>query len=88
MANEIVGWLEKKTGPAAEPLADADSVKEFIDNNDVAVIGFFKDQESDAAKKYLDAVRDYENYPVGITSDEGAMEKHEVSISGETIVPN
>ena len=78
MANEIVGWLEKKTGPPAEALEDADAVKEFIDNNEVAVIGFFKDKESDAAKKYLLAVRDYENYPVGVTSDETAMENNEV----------
>ena len=79
MANEIVGWLEKKTGPPAEVLADVDAVKEFIDNNEVAVVGFFKDAESEAAKKYLLAVRDYENYPVAITSDEAAFEKNEVS---------
>ena len=77
MANEIVGWLEKKIGPPAVPLADADAVKDFIAEHDVAVVGFFKDQESDAAKKYIEAILDYEEYPVGITSDEAAMKDND-----------
>ena len=77
MANEIVGWLEKKTGPPATPLDSKDKVKEFIDNDDVVVIGFFKDQESEKAKEYLEAVRDYEEYPCGITSDEEAFKAHD-----------
>ncbi len=44
MANEIVGWLEKKIGPAAEPLEDAKKVEDFLDDHEVAVVGFFKDQ--------------------------------------------
>ena len=53
-------------------------VAEFIENNDVAVVGFFKDQESKGAKDFLAAVRDYEEYPVGITSDEEAFKAHDV----------
>jgi len=44
MANEIVGWLEKKIGPAAVALEDKDKVKEFIADSEVVVIGFFKDK--------------------------------------------
>ena len=44
MANEIVGWVEKKTGPPAAILDNAEKVKDFIDDNDVAIVGFFKDQ--------------------------------------------
>lgn len=78
MANEIVGWCEKRIGPAATILSDAEAVEDFVDSNDVAVIGFFKDQTSDEAKKFLDAVRDYETYPIAISSDEDSMKKHEV----------
>jgi hypothetical protein len=34
--------LEKKTGPAALALADVDAAKKFIDDNKVAIVGFFK----------------------------------------------
>ena len=49
MANEIVGWVEKKIGPAAEPLEDAEKVKDFLSDKEVAVIGFFKDQVREEA---------------------------------------
>merc|ERR1712038_1986549 len=49
-ADTIVSWVEKKTGPPAKDLTGADSAKKFAEDNNVAVIGFFKDQETEAAK--------------------------------------
>merc|ERR1712045_594366 len=49
-ADTIVAWLEKKTGPPAVTLATEDEAKKFIEDNKVAVIGFFKDQDSAEAK--------------------------------------
>jgi len=40
-ADEIVNWLLKKTGPAAATLASADELQKLIDDNEVAVVGFF-----------------------------------------------
>lgn len=54
-------------------------VADFIENNDVAVVGFFKDLESKQAKDYLAAVRDYEEYSCGVTTDEEAFKAHDVS---------
>lgn len=78
MANEIVGWVEKKTGPPAETLETAEKVKDYIDEHEVAVIGFFKDPESEQCKKFQEAVRDYEEYPCAITSDEEAFKENKV----------
>ena len=75
MANEMVEWVEKKIGPDAEILETLENVKDFIDNSDVAVVGFFSDPESDNAKAYKASVKDYEEYPCGITSDMAAAEK-------------
>merc|ERR1712203_210974 len=40
-AETIISWVEKKTGPPAAALADADAVKAFVDGKTVAVVGFF-----------------------------------------------
>jgi len=85
MANEMVEWVEKKIGPDAEILETAANVKDFIDNSDVVVVGFFSDPESENAKAYLAAVKDYEEYPCGITSDMKAAEKHDAK-DGEIVL--
>ena len=51
-ADTIVTWLEKKTGPPALDLADAEAAKKFVADNKVAVIGFFKDQTTAEVNKY------------------------------------
>eukprot|EP00096_Caligus_rogercresseyi_P004219 TRINITY_DN183_c0_g4_i1.p1 TRINITY_DN183_c0_g4~~TRINITY_DN183_c0_g4_i1.p1 ORF type:complete len:523 (-),score=193.74 TRINITY_DN183_c0_g4_i1:173-1741(-) len=84
MASEIVAWLEKKIGPPAIFLNSVEEAETLIEDNDVAVIGFYKDKDSSNAKKYLSAVRDYEMYPMAFTSDEKIMEK--LKVSDETVV--
>merc|ERR1711976_97462 len=85
MAAEMVSWVEKKIGPAAEPLDTAQAVDEAIADSDVVVVGFFKDQKSEAAQNYLKAVKDYEEYRCCITSDEDSMKKHNAN-DGEVVL--
>jgi protein disulfide-isomerase A1 len=41
-ADEIVNWLNKKTGPAAKTLETTEELKTFTEEPQVAVVGFFK----------------------------------------------
>ena len=41
-ADDIVNWLNKKTGPPAKTLENAAEAKTFIEKSDVVVVGFFK----------------------------------------------
>ena len=41
-AETLVNWVEKKTGPPAVTLSDVDAAKKFVEDNKVAIIGFFK----------------------------------------------
>merc|ERR1711910_158488 len=52
-ADTIVSWLEKKTGPPAPALASVEEATAFVAGKDVAVIGVFPDQTTDAAKAFL-----------------------------------
>ena len=52
-SDTIVSWLEKKTGPPAKTLATVEEAEEFVKPLGVAVIGFFEDETSEAAKAFL-----------------------------------
>jgi len=60
-ADTIVSWLQKKSGPAAAELTSKDQAKEFVAENKVNVVGFFKDaasKEAQAFKVVADKIED------------------------------
>ncbi|CAH2291797.1 disulfide-isomerase [Pelobates cultripes] len=83
-APDIVNWLKKRTGPAATTLSDEAAVTALVDANEVAVIGFFKDTESDLAKVFVQAAESVDDIPFGISSSDDAFSKYE--ITKDTIV--
>ena len=54
VASDIVKWLKIKTGPPAKELSTPEEAILFSSSDDVVVIGFFKEQTSDAAKAFLE----------------------------------
>lgn len=73
----IVSWLEKKTGPAAKELETVEAAEEFLKENNVAVVGFFKDRESAEAKAFFATAVAIDDYPFGVTSSEEVYAKYE-----------
>ncbi|XP_055627147.1 protein disulfide-isomerase isoform X2 [Toxorhynchites rutilus septentrionalis] len=73
----IISWLEKKTGPAAKELEDVASAEEFLKENNVAVVGFFKDRESAEAKVFLATANAVDDYPFAITSSDDVYSHYE-----------
>lgn len=69
-AADIVNWVTKKTGPAAKDLTSVDEAKAFIEANNVAVVGFFKDAASEAAKVFMEVGNAVDDQVFGITSNE------------------
>jgi len=82
-ADTIVSWLEKKTGPPAKDIDSVETAKAFIEDNDVAVIGFFKDVESDAAKAFLSVAGSMDDHPFGIASDDAVFAEY--TVEGESV---
>ncbi|XP_068119309.1 protein disulfide-isomerase [Hyperolius riggenbachi] len=78
-AIDIVNWLKKRTGPAATTLADLAAVSALVDASEVVVIGFFKDPESALTKVFLQAAEAVDDLQFGITSDDAAFSKYEVT---------
>lgn len=83
-SDEIVSWLKKKTGPAAKTLSSVDEVKTFVDGLQVAVVGFFKDTTSPAAKAFLSAADEVDSVQFAITSDDAVFKDN--NVDGEAVV--
>merc|ERR1712038_540854 len=85
-ADTIVNWVEKKTGPPAKALANAEEAKAFIDGKTVAVFGCFKDEATDGGKAFLSAASSMDDVALGITGDEALCSEYGVSAEGVVIV--
>ena len=83
-ADTIVSWLEKKIRPPALPLASVEEAIAFVAGKDVAVIGVFADQTTDAAKAYLAAAANIDYIPFAITSSAEVAAEHK--IEGEAVL--
>uniref|UniRef100_A0A8D0H1B9 Protein disulfide-isomerase n=1 Tax=Sphenodon punctatus TaxID=8508 RepID=A0A8D0H1B9_SPHPU len=81
-ADDIVNWLKKRTGPAASTLTDAAAAETLVESSEVAVIGFFKDVESEIAKQFLLAAESIDDIPFGISSSSDVFSKYQLSKDG------
>lgn len=77
-SEEIIAWVNKKTGPAATEIKTIDEAEALIKENKVVVIGFFKDFESASAKTFLSVANGVDEYPFGITNVLEVLSKYEV----------
>ena len=84
-ADTIVTWVEKKTGPPAVALDSVDAAKAFIEDNEIAVVGFFADLDSDAAKAFKEVAGSNDDYKFGIATT-GSEVATENKVEAESIV--
>jgi len=75
-AEDILNWLNKKTGPAALEIENVEGAEEFIKSQSVVVVGFFKDRESAEAKTFLSVANAVDDFPFAITSNEDVYAKY------------
>jgi len=84
-ADTIVTWVEKKTGPPAVALDTVDAAKAFIEDNEIAVVGFFADLESDAAKAFKEVAGANDDYKFAIATT-GSDVATENKVDAESVV--
>jgi len=59
----------KKSGPAAKVLQSEEEVQSFIEGKHVAIVGYFENLESDAAKLFSELADSVDDHPFGLVSD-------------------
>ncbi|KAF5305276.1 hypothetical protein FQA39_LY09241 [Lamprigera yunnana] len=84
-SDDIVTWLEKRTGPPAKEVKSVKEAKTIIDESNVITLGFFKDQTSEDAKVFFEVADTFDDIPFLITSDESLFKEYSVD-SGAVIL--
>jgi len=82
-ADEIVSWLKKKSGPAATALSTVEELNKFHGASDVAIVGLFKDLESEEAKAFA-KVAQAVDLSFGVTSEQALFD--ELALTGDKAV--
>lgn len=82
--DDIISWLKKKTGPAADELKTVDDLNAFKQLNDVVVVGAFKDMDGDNAASFLQVAKTVDGIPFGVTSNADVLK--ELEVTQDTVV--
>merc|ERR1712223_2318778 len=82
-AETIITWVEKKTGPAAVTLADVDAAKKFVEDDEIAVVGFFAEAEGEAAKAFLEVAGGMDDLKFALGNADIAAEH---KVEGDAVV--
>ena len=77
--------LEKKIGATATTLATEEEATNFTTNKDVSILGFFPDQTTNAAKAFLAAASNMDDFQLAISSGPKVTTEHEDK--GEAVLP-
>lgn len=81
-ASDIVGWLNRNTGPAATNLETVEEAKEFIDKEDVVIVGYFESNSSLEAGAYLAAADSgSESLVFGISTEKEVIDGLEATVN-------
>jgi len=81
-AQSIIQWVKKKTGPVAKPIKSVEEAKSFQESGEVVVLGFFKKEDSDKAKTFLEVAGALDDTPFAITSDDAVYKEYKMKNDG------
>jgi len=77
-ADSIVSWVLKKTGPPAKTIETVEDAEKSAADQEVYVLGFFKNVESDEAKAFLETADGMDGIVFGITSKDDVFSNYDV----------
>ncbi|XP_039674529.1 protein disulfide-isomerase A2 [Perca fluviatilis] len=76
--NGIIQWMKRRAGPGAPVLDSADSAAQFIDSQNITVVGFFDNLESEAAKVFKELALQITETEFAVSASPEVFQKYEV----------
>lgn len=80
-SDEIIQWCKKKSGPASVTVASVDELKNLQAENEVLVLGLFKDASSEQATVYNNVAKLVDSAAFAITSEQAVFDELNVKSS-------
>ncbi|ENN75631.1 protein disulfide-isomerase [Dendroctonus ponderosae] len=78
-AQEIVDWVVKKSGPLFKQLESVDEAKAFIENSQIAVIGFFTNLDGRFHGAFNHIIEDVDEVEFGMTSNPDVLAEYKIT---------
>ena len=83
---DLVAWVTKKAAPSTVNIQTIDEAQSFIQENAVAVIGFFKYQDSDEEKIFEQVGYSIEGVKLGVTNAESLFNHFKIDFEKAVVV--
>jgi len=83
-AEEIIQWLKKKSGPPATTVSTVDELKKLQADNEVLVVGLFKDVNGEKAQAYSNVAKLIDSVSFAISSEQAVFD--ELNVKGDGLV--
>lgn len=80
----ILTWLKRTKGPSAEIISNLTQLEKFIGEDELVVLGLFKDLEEGMVKVFYETANDIADLPFGVTGHDEIFSKYD--ISGDTVL--
>ncbi|XP_007499252.2 protein disulfide-isomerase A2 [Monodelphis domestica] len=78
-AEGIVRWLKRRLGPSATRLETEAEAAQFIDSQDIVIVGFFKDLQDEDVAGFLAIAEDAVDLTFGLTDRPELFQKYDLS---------
>ncbi|XP_040539146.1 protein disulfide-isomerase A2 [Gallus gallus] len=76
-------WVQRRAGPSATLLHDADTAAAFISARDIAAVGFFKDLRGEAARAFYEVAAEVVDVAFGVAEADELFEAY--GLSADTV---
>ncbi|XP_046694308.1 protein disulfide-isomerase [Silurus meridionalis] len=74
----IVTWLKRREGPSADLVSDLNQLESFTAEEELVVLGLFKDVETGLAKVFFDVAADIADLPFCVTGSKHIFSKYNI----------
>ncbi|KAA0722561.1 Protein disulfide-isomerase [Triplophysa tibetana] len=78
-SSSILTWLKRRDGPSADIISNFTHLETFMDEDELVVLGLFKDLEGEIVKVFYEVAIDVADLPFGVTGSLEIFSKYDIS---------